>query len=957
MSNIKFILVFISLNFGMQSGSAQGEHKDISHTSEIDHSIRYGRLPNGLTYFLKSVPSQPRTLMELMHKAGSSQDDPDQFNVAHAIEHLAYKSSKNFPEGIVNSPSMASSDMTIYDYAAGSGERSTDYKFLVPPGDTTALNVGILWFKDILSGLHLTNPDINSVRGEILQEYLLRSGEKLNEKSANSRLKELIFPCSTDYTHYIEYLANFKPEVLRRFYKDWYRPDLAAISIVGRIDDLDEMEERIKKSFSEIPPPVDPRKLRICDEEYYNRAPQFHIVERPIDTTKVIQNNDVSVKLIYRDPLTGENRHRLEGLERMMIMEMITAAVDKRLEEVTNDYNSFDLNSIYPYRLRKKTPIMEVVMNLEKVQVKTGIEKTIGVLNQLKEYGVTNDEWEELKREQVEYLDHEEEEDADYWLDEIHDYFLYGEALPDNKQFHLKNWLSELESTEFNNVLQHFLSKNPEDIGIIAPAGDDVLSYREKEVRSWIDNAYRKETEPYRSPEVPETIMSAQEVEALRQEGYISKSIGPSGSQEFVLQNGLKIVLNKVIPSKNSKGKIYLHGFSLNGANSFSQEDYFSAINSPGIVRNAGVKGLDKFQIDRFLAKTSLPRGINLYASDFESGVKSEAQVEDLEIMLQLIFLYFTQPNKSRIAFEDWEAKAYRAYQNPSIDNDFNIAIRTFLGESGERDFFETSSLGGTKRFEGIGKTDFQRANRIFKKLFGNPEDFTFIVTGDFEVVEILPLIEKYLGNLPERSYIFSKADKNENFSIPSGPTLVELPAPKNYRLKNVMYGITFIEEAHDPNDWKEQIIVEALAGVATQKAWALRFEQGYSIYAVSVWGTYNHHMNRYEIGSVFPTVPKEFINIREEFKKIISEIKSGAISKKEFQDGVRMMYIFHGANRVQRLMHPKIYEHYRFGEPWVDPVDEEEFTRSVTIDDVVKVANKYLKEENLYEFVMKDKD
>lgn len=954
MRHYKFIAFLILLNLSSLSGRAQADSRGTSGNLQIDSSIRYGRLPNGFTYFLRNVPSESETLLRLMHKAGSNQDDPDQRNVAHVIEHLAYESSKSFPAGIRNSDEMASLDMTIFDYGAYSGPRSTQYHFQVPTGDTTALNIGLLWFKDIISGLNLTDADIDKSSGEVLQEYLLKHNADHIDFSTNSRLNALLFPCSLDYTNYMNYLNEFDPEVLRRFYEDWYRSDLFAISIVGNIDNLDEMERLIQLKFSDIPGPENPRQLRSCYSEYYDRAPQFRIVERAKDTTRVLENNEVMVKLIYRDPLTASNFSRIEGLERMMIMQMMTSALDKRLSEVTDNYKSFDLNSMYPYSRYDLPPVMKIQMNLEDVQVKTGIQKTIQVINQLKEYGVTKNEWKKLKQRQLQYLE-DTKVDAGYWATEIHEFFINGEALSENKGERLKTWLEQFSLTEFNTAVRRFFSKEPEDIGIIAPAGHPALSHPERDVRLWIEDAYEEKPEHYRMPEVPEQLLSKEEVEALRNQDYVSKRIGPSGLPEYVLGNGLKVILNNVHYSDNGTGKIYLHGFSSNGAYSFSEKDYFSAINAPAIVTNAGVNKMNKFQMKRFLANTSLPRGVDSYVNDYEAGIRSEALIDDLEVMFQLIFLYFTQPNKSQIAFEDWKAKAYRTFKNPSVQTDFRVAMKTFFGESGETDFFDVRHLSGTKRLEGIENTDFQRAHQIFRKLFGNPEDFTVILYGDFEVNAVLPLVEKYLGNIPSRSHTFPDSEKQKNDEIiPPGPSLVDLPAPE-YDIENAMYGINFIKEAQ--HDWKKEIIIEALAGVATKKAWSLRFEKGYDLYDVSVWGFYNHLVNRYEVGSVFSSVPEEYSKIRQDFKKIISEIKSGKVSKKEFKDGVWLMYLFHDDKRKSRLMHLKIYEHYRYGEHWVDPIEEEKFARSVTIEDVVKAANNYLKEENLYEFVMKDKD
>src|SRR5690606_26081441 len=56
-----------------------------------------------------------------------------------------------------------------------------------------------------------------------------------------------------------ESLEGFTHAALKRFYKDWYRPDNQAIVVVGDID-VNEMEQKIKDVFGDIPAPASPRK-------------------------------------------------------------------------------------------------------------------------------------------------------------------------------------------------------------------------------------------------------------------------------------------------------------------------------------------------------------------------------------------------------------------------------------------------------------------------------------------------------------------------------------------------------------------------------------------------------------------------------------------------------------------------------------------------------------------------
>ncbi len=961
----KPLFLTILLKICIISANAQEGRLFSEDPLPLDSSIRYGQLPNGFTYFIKSIPEpQSKLYLRLDNKVGSNQDDPDQLNAAHAVEHLAFKATKNFPLGILHSGRLASLNIGMYDLGASSGLRSTQYYFDAPKDSIEALNLGLLWFKDIATGLHLKDSDINQVRGELRQEAIFRNGDNLNEHFASIRLDGLLFPCSTDRIDFFEHHENFEPETLRRFYRDWYRPDLLALTVVGNIEDLEQLESQIKKTFTDIPKPEGARKLIPCDAEYYKRPPQFAVVERPADTSKVIQNKEVVIKLLFRDPVTKENLNAKKGLERLSLMQLLTTVIKQRFRDSTHEYQSFKSDGGYFFVLRATPPGMEITISLENNE-EQAVKKTIYILQQIQKYGVSNLEWEKIKKERLQSLDVVDTMKSNYWVNEIEKYYNYGEALPANKQIQIKQWLASSSLEQFNDMISEFLSKSPEDIGIIAPAGHKVLSYTEKEVRSWIKDAYQQQIAPYKLPEIPAKLMSAEEVKKLQEVDYLDNGRGVSGAREVVLGNGVRVILKSFTPdSKNERKRIKLQGYSLQGAKSFPEEMRSSALNAPAIIRNAGVNGINKLGLNRFLAKTSLlPGSVSPYVEDQETGIYGDAALEDSEIMLQLIYLYFTRPNRDKTAFKDWKTQEYKAFRDPSyslIDIDFKNAIKIFLGESPVSSSLGKKSRQGKERFEGLEETDFDIAYEAYEKLFGNSKDFTFIISGDFDIDALLPLVQKYLGNLCSSSYSFPYSNKKgDSENLPKGPLFVELPAPEYYRMKNINYGISFIKKAKDPNDWKEQIKVEALAGITTKKAWAIRFEKGYSLYDIGVGGRFNEEMGRYEISSVFDCVPEESSQIRQEFKQIISEIKSGLISKEEFKEGLRRMYFLYDANKANqpRVMHQRLYKHYRYKQPWTDPVELEKYLRTLTVEDIVETANRYYTQENLFEFKMKDRE
>lgn len=928
----------------------------------LDGSIRSGRLANGLTYYIKTI-SKPcsKLYLNFYVKAGYNQQDPGQLNIPHAVEHLAFRSGKTFPDGIFTSVELLDSiGMRTFDLGAYTGHYSTSYNFAAPSNNVGALEVGLSWFRDIADGLKLLETDIDMERGALKQEFLLRQGNKIHEFFAETKLFAQLFPCRKDYSNFFEYHTSFSPSVLRSFYRDWYRPDLMAVSVVGNIADLDDMERRIIEGFSGIPSPKDPRDRVNCDSLYFERPPQFATVIRTRDTLKSVSNDGVDIKLFFRDPMTGNQIHRTRGIQRQIMMELFSNLLNKRFGNVTGSYdNGLKIYSGHSLKWNRSPSALMVNITSDGESEKVGLQTAITVLHQVREEGFSQGEWNRAKEEMFRSLDRTGEK---YWVDQIWKHFVYGEALPDNKREGLKKWFTDLSLDEFNALAKSFISM-PEDIGIIAPKGHRALSYEGEGVRNWIREAYSLPLGQRKQTDATLALMDQKEIAKLKEAKIIDDRTTASGMREIVLGNGVKVVLMSYRPSKGiNDNKISLHGFSPYGASSFPKGDYFSAINAPDIISNAGVGKMDETRLRHFLDRTdSFANGLFPYIDHEETGIMGSSSLEELETMLQLLYLYFTVPNKSENTFEKWKKDTESNYLHTSynlVNVDFNNTIREITGDSSLARILGRPYLTGTKLFRSIKDTDLDTAYSIYLKLFGNPSDFTFMISGEFDVPKILPLLRKYLGNIPDRKdFIKAPVKGNGPNRLPTGPSYTVVPPPP-YETKNASYALKYIKNvAPDSLDWKEKMKVEALAAVAEMILWQLRFDKGYALYLLGVDGRYNNWSSRFEITFQFDCEPEELALLGKECKDIIADIKSGNLKEEFFQQGIKRLRALYNVHRSNgnRQMQNRMYGHYRFGVPWTKPKEKEDFINSLDREDIIGTANRYFEERLQHEFVMGD--
>jgi predicted Zn-dependent peptidase len=964
-SSIKKIIVSVmAFTIYMGTMALPSQSIGIPYEVKLDPSIRYGQLPNGFTYYIKGLSgSSSKLSLKLYVKSGFLQQDSDQMNMAHAVEHLAFKPSKNLPQGIYEYLGTLEGTPVVHRNLGGSaGPRVTTYDFNAPANNNTALQAGLLWFREIATGLKLSELDIDRERGVLCQELIHREGDNLEESFLVDRLKAKLLPGHLDQTNFFEHHETFPAETLRRFYRDWYRPELMALSIVGSVADVDALEKQIIQRFSDIPPHKEPRKLVDCDALYYGRPPQFVGMERKPDTLKKIINKDVLFRLLFRDPRTKATLHGREGANRLMTWNLLERVLRDRLKSISEVYNaSIRVNSLYTYKLDKAPCALMVNITTQHHKEKEGLLAAIKILQQLKKYGVSQEEWDMAKNESLQALRDNDLENPKYWIGEIRQHFGRGEALPDHKNDMMIKWLSELSLEGFNKMIFGLIGDMPEDIGIIAPEGHRALSYTEDQLRSWIRKTCSGQISPFTFPKKPLTLMDHDN--KLGMSDFLDQGTDISGSREILLENGAKVVLKSFEPSPGiHAGKILLHGFSSKGASCFPQADYFSAIYAPTIVQNTGVGELDKFQLKNFLSGTSMEQGVRPYIDFMDSGITGNASIKDMETLLQLVHLYFTNPRKDVLAFEDWKKIEENSYQDPSYSlvlADFKNKIRESVGNysvTDESGAFSTRQLLGTKRYQGLDKTDLNKVYAIYQEIFGNPQDFTFLISGDFEMKSVLPLVQKYLGNLPKlKSSLKCKTQIPDTSSLANGPLFKKIPAPKMYKMKNVLYSLKFIKKADEPYNWQEEFKVRVLGVVTNMKVRSLRYEKRLSLYNMSALGRFEKALSRYEISLQLDCVTKELAEVQKECKRIIQEMKSGMVTQEMLEQSIMRLYYLYDENITgqHEMVQNKLYEHFRNQSTWLEPNEIEQFLKSLTVEDIVATANKYFDQENSYEFVM----
>ncbi|HKB44954.1 MAG TPA: pitrilysin family protein, partial [Chitinophagaceae bacterium] len=291
-----------------------------------DPNLKIGKLTNGLTYYVRrNVKPEKKVELRLAVNAGSILEDKDEQGLAHFTEHMAFNGSKHFKKNeLVDFLQKIGVEFGA-DLNAYTGFDETVYILPVPLSDTSNLRKGLTVLQDWATGLTFDTKEIDAERGVVLEESRLGKG-------ADDRMFRKIYPIQYAGSKYAERLPigkdsiikNAKYEVVKRFYKDYYRPGLQAVIIVGDID-VAKTEQLVKEYFGGLKNPANVRP-RI----------KANVPARTINQSIVVTDKEATNFFVEADyPATPSKIETTVGDYRNTIIKnLFTSLLNQRLNEL-----------------------------------------------------------------------------------------------------------------------------------------------------------------------------------------------------------------------------------------------------------------------------------------------------------------------------------------------------------------------------------------------------------------------------------------------------------------------------------------------------------------------------------------------------------------------------------------------------------------------------------------------
>lgn len=719
---------FVLLLLGLAAGSAAAQTP-----LPVDTAVRTGTLENGLRYYVRHNPRpEKRAELRLVVNAGSVLEDSTQQGLAHFVEHMAFNGTKNFPKQELVSYLESIGMRFGADLNAYTSFDETVYMLQVPTDTGRALARGIEILEDWAHGQAFERAEIEKERGVVIEEWRLGQG-------AEERMRREYFPVLLRGSRYVErlpigdtaVLAQFAPEVLERFYRDWYRPDLMAVVAVGDFD-VAEVEGMIRARFGALRNPATPRP-RTAFPIPDHAETLVSIATDPEATNTVVQ-------AFYKR--AAEPEGTLEAYRRGLLESLHNSMLNTRLGELTQKANPPFINASAGFGglLRGKSAFM-LGAAVQEGGVVRGLEAVVTEAERVRRHGFTASELERektnlLRGYEQAYAEREKSESYEY-ADEYVRNFLEQESIPGIAYEYalVQRLLPQITLEEVNALARAWVSDSNRVIVVTAPERSGAAAVGERDLLAVFDAVRAAQLEPY-----ADDVASAPLVATTPAPGRITseQQHADLGVTEWLLSNGARVLLK---PTDFKDDEVLFGARSPGGASLLPDSLYYSAMLVPALAGVSGLGSFDAIQLRKQLTGTTAQVGPAV--NDLEEGLAGMTSPKDLDTLFQLIYLHFTGQRSDSIAFPAYLQRLNAVLANR--DRDPETAFADTLTVTLAQHHFRAQPV--TQQV--VSQITRERVARVFRDRIQDASDFTFVFAGAFTVEQLRPLVLQWLGSLP----------------------------------------------------------------------------------------------------------------------------------------------------------------------------------------------------------------
>ena len=922
--------------------AAAGAMAQMNQPIPADPELRTGKLENGMTYYIRHN-DKPKGQADfyILHDVGAIQENDSQQGLAHFLEHMAFNGTKNLPGkqlteyletvGVkfgANLNAGTSWDQTIYNISD------------VPTSREGIIDSALLILHDWSHFIALEPKEIDSERGVIMEELRTRDGA-----SWRSTMKLLqALGKGTKYEHrnligYLDGLKNFHHKELEDFYAQWYRPDYQAVVVVGDID-VDAVESKIKALMADIPAPAADASHKETIVVPDNEEPIVSIFTDP-----EMQGTKVQL-FIKRPALPKQMGNTIVAEANNVIEAYMTTMENARLQEIAMQPDAPFLGAgMGTGDVIGIIPTLNATVFVAMTQdgkLARGFEALYTELEKVRRYGFTQGEFERaqenlMRQAERTYANRNDRRNGEFVQSYLNNYSK-NSPIPDAEtEWQLDSMLIKMLNVDAVNAFaaqtitpanQVIIVNAPEKEGLTTPTAEELLAIRDKvaagEVTAYEDNVVKE-------PLIPEgTVLKGSPVKKTAEDAKL-------GTTEWTLANGAKVVVKH---TDFKADEVRMSAVAKGGLSVLSDGEFYMGEMMPAVNSMSGIGKFSATELKKQLSGKSA--SVQPAVENYSSAMKGVCSPKDIETMLQLLYLNFTQPRFDRADYDNLIKMVRSQLENARTNPDFLMqekVIDVTYGDNPRRQMISN---------EIVDKFDFEQLPAIYAKLYPGANGFVFTFVGNIDPETLKPLVEKYIGSIPAAKKPLNYID--DKVAPVKGEVTEEFTAPMQQPKVSVLYYYS----GKMPYTFKDRMALSFLAQALNSRYLiSIREEKG-GTYGVRVKGSTEyipHQTNDMTIS--FDTNEEMADELCEIVLKEIQEIAENGPKTEDIEKNREFM-LKNWKNSLELNQGWINYIQAKYGSGLNYVGEYEQAVRDLTNDDVQALAKKILADGNLVKVVMR---
>ena len=721
-----------------------------------DPDVKVGKLDNGLTYYIRhnAWPEQ-RAEFYIAQRVGAIQENDDQRGLAHFLEHMCFNGTDNFKGNDIvkwcetvgvkfgrDLNAYTSIDQTVYNISN------------VPTTREGIIDSCLLILHDWADGLLLEPEEIDKERGVIHEEWRMRT-------SAQMRMLERDLPRlypNSKYGHrmpigLMEVIDNFKPEVLRAYYEKWYRPDNQAIIVVGDVD-VDKVEQKIKNLFAPIKMPANPAPV------VAEAVPDNQEAIIVVDKDKEMQYSIVQL-MFKSDPIPDEMKSNMQYLVIDYLKDACMGMLNDRLTELAQKADCPYLQGgveYDQYLLSKTKDAFNISVLPKEGQTEAALKAAFIEARRAAQFGFTATEYQRYKQNFLSQLDKQySNKDKRFNSQFVNEYvknYLAKEPIPSLDDYYqvMTQVVPMLPLETINELMKNFFEDKDSNMVVLNmnQEKDGAVYPTEASLKKAIDEARATQLEAY-----VDNVKNEPLITKLPKAGKIVKEVAGKkfDYKELTLSNGAKVILKH---TDLKKDQVILASEGFGGSSRYGEKDFANIKLFDDVIEASGLGNFSHTELEKALAGKIASASMALGTD--RANITGSSTPTDVETMLQLVYLYFTNINKDQ-----------ESYDNMMKTTELMLKNKLLQPEAVFSDSLTLTIQNHSKRFaplamDDLKNVDYDRILQMAKEQTSNAAAFTFTIIGNYDETTIRPLIEQYLASLPAQKKVVKGKDVDEYF-------------------------------------------------------------------------------------------------------------------------------------------------------------------------------------------------